>query len=440
MSAENVLIRRSMAKHIKTDFNKHIEALFSNLDNHIEPNEFKEYAIAKRSQFKKIPLNKLIIIFPHNTPTVKSKIVKVANLGLRSLLGAKQQERVSRNQYLSLDEYLNFAPLFSIIGVDIDIARWSHYYGTGVRPASSVAKNFTSLHGTDKMGYAVTQWNASPAETADLFVKVFACADKNPSTIFIIRSENYIGGKEMIELFNAITDEYKGSFVKPHASEYFYEMTSGVMPTYGEVIQTGKNIILFMEKNKDSEFDPNTGIYNEGLIMSQNKFIARTKWNDVPCLINESKPVKECLLVDNFKYLPPINFFTMIDLYQTSIGARYDNIDALHSHVFSAYDTINKKIQAYLTSIKKTPPSGYMMMVDMITPEIIYTHAALNIAIGIFNNDEIDAIASLIFKKALKPILFAARALRETQLSVTPQINSIKGLALRAADVPVRTE
>jgi hypothetical protein len=330
--------------------------------------------------YNDILINDLIVPFPHNTPTNKSPLNKNGN------------DYVSRNQYITMKKYLSYAPLFPIIGLDIDMYE--------------LKGELTSKHGASMSSYLPSKFklNMSDADTINLLYLIFQCAQDNPNTIFIIRTENNgVNAKRILEELDKIDLE---EVLDKKCGDFLFTINKGEMPTYSTVIRSGKNVLFFLEKQKkdDSEFDTATGIYHEGFIMVQKCFMARTYWDKIPCLVNENIiTIGKCLLTDDFSYLPNSNFFIMIDFYDTSIGANYLTIGDTHTKIELIWKYIYQNmiwyIQEYLSSkrgVDRTdivcPTSGYMIMIDMVTPEIIYTFSALNYAIGIRSDSIMEMI------------------------------------------------
>jgi len=169
-------------------------------------------------------------------------------------------------------------------------------------------------------------------------------------------------------------------------------MTKGIMPTHGEVIASGKRVLIFLEKDEHKTVKPNyeTGLYPQGLVMTQKCFMARTLWNRAYELMNPKIAIESSLVTADFVHLPPSNFFVMIDYYTTVLGAKYDDLVDLHTNLFQKMDSIFARIRTYLGCVAdgaggaarggaggsaplppKICPPAYMFMVDFISPEII---------------------------------------------------------------------
>jgi len=167
-------------------------------------------------------------------------------------------------------------------------------------------------------------------------------------------------------------------------------MTKGSMPTHGQLIASGQRVLIFLEKDEHKTVKPNyeTGLYPQGLVMTQKCFMARTLWNRAKELMNPSTPIESSLVTADFVHLPPSNFFVMIDYYTTVLGANYDDLVDLHTNLFQKMDRIFARICEYVgrgaAAVRggaggpapppsKTCPPAYMFMVDFISPEIIST-------------------------------------------------------------------
>ncbi len=296
---------------------------------------------------KKIKLNELIVCFPHNGTTHKSHNIS-------------GKEIMARNQLLTITQYLDFVQFSPITGIDIDITKLS-------------PGKLTSAHGAQRVfGYGGI-CDASNTDTKEILDEIFNEAYYNPKSIIIIRSENNNGTNEadILNLLDSLDSE-KGLILKERKRrDLIFSFNKGEMPTYDDVIKTGKNILIFLEKNEDKDFDPETGLYPEKLMMAQKCFMARTKWDNVANLLDETKPIETSMVNEDFKYLPQTNFFIMIDYYTTNLGAKYEEIIKLHSRIFENMNIIYQRINEYFVRLKYVPPSNYMFMVDMISPEII---------------------------------------------------------------------
>lgn len=294
------------------------------------------------SEYNNIPLNQLRICFPHNAATNAS-------------ITAWGREVIGRNQNMSISDYISYLPYTPILGIDIDMARCS-------------GGSLSGAHGAQRLGGIGGLCDASDADLKTTFRSLFDAVKAAPHSILIIRSENNNGINE-----NDILGIIDG--LDPTHRTLLYPMTKGSMPTYGQVIASGKRVLIFLEKDEHSTNKPNyeTGLYPQGFVMTQKCFFVRTKWNKANELMNRTKSIEDNLVTEDFKYLPSSNFFIMIDYYTTILGAKYSDIIKLHTNIFIKMDIIFERIRRYLPTMtpSKTPPTGYMFMVDMISPEII---------------------------------------------------------------------
>jgi hypothetical protein len=293
-------------------------------------------------------LNELRVCFPHNAATNAS----VTALG---------RELIGRNQNMSISEYISYLPYTPILGIDIDMAKCS-------------GGSLSGAHGAQRLGGIGGLCDASNADLKITFRSLFDAVKAAPHSILIIRSENNNGINEddILQLVDAL--DIITPFGRPHR-DLLFPMTKGSMPTYGDVIASGKRVLIFLEKDEHPTIKPNyeTGLYPRGFVMTQKCFFARTKWNKANELMNRTKSIESNLVTEDIIHLPPSNFFIMIDYYTTILGAKYSDIVTLHTNIFIKIDIIFQRICTYLSNMtpSKTPPTGYMFMVDMISPEII---------------------------------------------------------------------
>lgn len=346
-----------------------------------------------KSAFRTKKLNEITVPFPHNTPTNKSYRCKknssiCVGTDMAKLQRDLEAELASRNQYMTVEQYLSYAQYFPVFGLDVDVGWAKFFYGTG--------EKLLSKHGI-RLGYL---FNASDADTNNLFTMIFKKAMEQKDTIFILRNENYVKAKQFLTLLDEI-DKENNFNVK--CKDLLYTFPKGSMPTYGEVVASGKNIIMFLEKQKDDEFNIETGIYNEGYFLAQKCFCARTKWSKVSCL--EKKNIKDCLIVNDFKYLPDHNIFILADLYNTAVGAEYMTLAKTHDFILAFFFSSLKRIKLELSkqNIWTEDNNACMFMVDMMTPEILLLTELLNFHSNIkkFKADPVfNFFGNLVYEKA----------------------------------------
>jgi hypothetical protein len=204
------------------------------------------------SHYNNIRLNQLRVCFPHNAATNTSVTV----------FG---RELIGRNQNMSISEYISYLPYTPILGIDIDMAKCS-------------AGSLSGAHGAQRLGGMGGVCDASNADLKTTFRSLFDAVKAAPHSILIVRSENNngINEKDILQLVDAL-DVATGQ----RHRDLLFPITKGSMPTYGDVIASGKRVLIFLEKDEHPTITPNyeTGLYPQGLVMTQKCFFARTKWN-----------------------------------------------------------------------------------------------------------------------------------------------------------------
>jgi hypothetical protein len=286
---------------------------------------------------------------------------------------------------MSIPEYMSFLPYTPILGIDIDMAK-------------CVGGSFSGAHGAQRLGGVGGLCDASDANLNATFRILFDAVKTAPHSILIIRSENNNGINED-DILTLVDNLDVATPIGRSHREFLFPMTKGSMPTHGEIIASGKRVLIFLEKDEHATIKPNyeTGLYPKGLVMTQKCFMARTLWNRANELMNPAILIESSLVIEDFKHLPPSNFFVMIDYYTTVLGAKYDELVSLHTNLFQKIDSIFARICEYVGRgpsgaarlaaaggaggpappappaplVPKTCPSAYMFMVDFITPEII---------------------------------------------------------------------
>jgi hypothetical protein len=336
-------------------------------------------------------INELLICFPHNGTT-----------NLSHKVGGK--EWMGRNQILTIPEYLDFVQFSPIIGIDIDITKLK----TG---------ELTSAHGAQRARGWGGICDASNTNTEEILNRVFLAGLHNNKSIIVIRSENNNGTNEedILNVLETLDRKEPLHGNRPRA-DLIYSFRKGGMPTYNDVISSGRNIIIFLEKNNAGDFDEETGLYPRGRMMAQKCFMARTKWDNVGNLLNVAIPIETSMVQEDFRFLPNENFFIMIDYYTTILGARYDQIVKLHANIFHNMETIKERIREYFTRTGKIPPTNYMFMVDMISPEIIMTSSDKN------TNETFNFLC-----ENSEAITSRAKKYEATHLSIIPLLDSLIG-------------
>jgi hypothetical protein len=310
------------------------------VDNMIQTGEQFPVIMSERK------LNQLYIITPHNSPTVESR-----GLGI----GKRKLTLTTPNQQLSIQEYLNDLPVAGILGLDIDVGRRLKY-----GPLVS------------KHGDIITRvFNASPAYTKDILRHVFTVAKANPSTIILIRMENN-NGVSAKDILNILSPEHRARI---------YGIKHGEMPTYGEVVNSGKNVLIMLER-QGGDLDPVTKNY-EGGIMSQDHFVYRTKWNEPKGITTGGIIHDKYMDTKNINNLPTNGaYFNMIDGYFSLTGANRTKLPEQMAMVPEFIQTTIPSLQQTIASkgMNANNVTGGIIMLDAVNPALVAYVLHCNIA------------------------------------------------------------
>jgi hypothetical protein len=362
-NAEN-RIRRAEATHAHTkQAIKHVTDVIESIDNSdvetaaremgiqmIQTPQLVDDIIQTGEQFPVImserKLNQLYIITPHNSPTVESR-----GLGI----GKRKLTFTTPNQQLTIQEYLNDLPAAGILGLDIDVGRRLKF------------GPLVSKHG----GIISRVFNASHGNTKEILHDVFTVAEANPSSIILIRMENNndVGAKDILNILS------------PEHRNRIYGIKHGEMPTHGEVVKSGKNVLIMLEK-PGGDLDPVTKNY-EGGIMPQDHFVYRTKWNE-PKGITKGGIIPDKYMVTTAIDNLPKNgaYFNMIDGYFSLTGANRTKLPEQMEMVPEFIQTTIPSLQQTIASkgMNENNVTGGIIMLDAVNPALVAYMLHCNIA------------------------------------------------------------
>lgn len=306
----------------------------------MEPKEVLAVNDAVKQDIQSKKLNDLILVCPHNSATTSSL----------SLFGVPI---VSPNQIKSLDELLEALPATHVLALDIDMSK------------GGLRGQITSRHGGMLLGMLNTSTDSTKTEY--VLEKVFTAAKNNPSSVIIVRIENTNVGPN--DIWNILTEKQRSQL---------FTIQDRKIPTVQEVTGSGKNVLFFLQKNRDG-LDMKSGTYVGYQMMAQDYFMFRTMWNDVPCLMGStSDTVEQCMLMDNTDILAGHEAFVTIDGYSTGTGTAFPKLSQVTGDLSNILKDTRPQIAELAKKHNIAVGLGTFLMADGVTTRSLVAQTLLN--------------------------------------------------------------
>ena len=335
------------------------------------PKNVKPFIQALETSADDMYITDMVIVTPHNTVTIES----------HSFFGI---ELVSRNQYMDLDKFLGVLDWTDGIGLDIDMAVLSN---------NKIHTRLTSKHGGKVAIFA----DKSKADTKKILEKIFKAAEQHPTKLILLRIEN-----NKVSANHILSNLPKGAVDRLYVRDRFRQQTKK------EVLDTGKNVMIFLEhdiENESLHIDKTTGNYIEVSMMSQKYHTYRTSWNNLEVL--PTPGVVDIMINSDVKLLNGTYPFLIVDAYKSITGTDYSKIkksvQIIPNLVLKTIPTIRESIKSGVFKINKrgdvveshfTLGSGAFIMADMVSPSFYMMAKIVNIAIASNDTNSVNALVS----------------------------------------------